>query len=136
MFNVRADESEASKKDLAHLQGEWAMVSGERGGQALPADTIKTSRRTAKYDEVTVIMAGQIFMKAKFTLDPSKTPKAIDYAVTGGHYAGKTELGIYEFDGEQVKFCFAVPSEPRPTEFSTKPEDGRTVSVWQRAGKK
>src|SRR5438552_19193656 len=38
---VRAEESEAVKKDLAALQGEWAMVSGSADGQAMPDEMRK-----------------------------------------------------------------------------------------------
>ena len=127
-----AQDSEAAKKDKSQLQGEWTMVSGERDGHAFPADFIQRSKRVAKGDEVTVTLQGQLFMKAKFTLDPAKSPKSIDYSVTGGPYAGKAQLGIYQFDGDKVTFCFSTPGKERPTAFSTQPNDGRTLSVWKR----
>ncbi len=130
-----AEDNAAVKKDKAQLQGEWTMVSGERDGQAFSADFMKDSKRVAKEDEVTVTIQGQLFMKAKFTIDPSKNPKTIDYAVSGGRYAGSTQLGIYELDGDKVKYCFSSPDKERPTDFTTKPDDGRTLSVWQRKKK-
>ena len=126
---------EPAKNDQAQLQGEWVMVSGQRDGQAFPENLRATFKRVAKGDETTVTMSDQIFLKAKFTLDPSKKPKAIDYSVTGGPYAGKTQPGIYEFDGDQVKFCFSTPGKERPTDFTTKQNDGRTLSSWKRAKK-
>jgi uncharacterized protein (TIGR03067 family) len=127
-----AQDNEAATKDKAQLQGEWSMVSGERDGQAFPADFMQHSKRVAKGDEITVTIQGQLFMKAKFSLDPAKTPRAIDYSVTGGSYAGKAQLGIYQLDGDTVKFCFSIPGKERPTAFSTKPNDGCTLSVWKR----
>ena len=111
------------------------MISGEREGDGFSADFMKGSKRVAKGDEITVMLQGQLFMKAKFTLDPSKTPKTIDYSVTGGPYAGKTQLGIYELDGDKVKFCFSTPGKERPTDFTTKANDGRTLSIWKREKK-
>ena len=96
---------------------------------------MKGSRRVAKEDQVTVTIQGQLFMKAKFTLDPATNPKAIDYAVSGGPHAGKTQLGIYELNGDKVKFCFSIPGQERPTAFTSKANDGRTVSVWKKEGK-
>jgi uncharacterized protein (TIGR03067 family) len=106
---ARAADTEAAKKDQAGLQGEWTMVSGERGGQPPPADYMKDSKRIAKDDETTVTIHGQLFMKARFNLDPSKSPKTIDYSITGEQSAGTTQLGIYELDGDKVKFCFSAP---------------------------
>lgn len=126
---------EPAKNDQAQLQGEWVMVSGQRDGQAFPEDFRSNFKRVAKGDETTVMMGGQLFLKAKFVLDPSKKPKTIDYSVTGGPNAGKTQLGIYECDGDQVKFCFSSPGKARPTDFTTKQNDGRTLSLWKRATK-
>src|SRR4051812_46371650 len=122
-------EGNASDQDKAKLQGEWIMVSGSRGGAAFTDDLIKGSKRVATNDETTVTIAGQFFMTAKFTLDVSAKPKKIDYALSAGPNAGKTQLGIYELDGATVKFCFAAPGLERPSDFTTKTGDGRTFSV-------
>jgi uncharacterized protein (TIGR03067 family) len=122
---------EAAKADLAKLQGEWTMVSGEQGGQPMPDAMVKTGQRVCKDDQTTVTIGGVLFMKAKITLDATKNPKTIDYQITGGTNAGKTQLGIYELaDDNTVKFCFAAPGQDRPDAFETKPGDGRTLSVW------
>ena len=134
MFSVAlAHASDAAKDDLAKLQGEWTMVSGEQGGQPLPDAMLKTGKRVCKDDQVTVNIGGMLLMQAKFTLEPMKTPKQIDYQITGGPNAGKTQLGIYELaDDGSVKFCFAAPGKDRPDAFETKPADGRTLSVWKK----
>ncbi|MDB6067732.1 MAG: hypothetical protein JWR26_3940 [Pedosphaera sp.] len=130
-----AGEDEAVKKTMAGLQGNWSMVSGERDGQPLPTAMLSGSKRVAEGDQVTVTIDGELFLKARFTIDPSKKPATIDYAVTDGIHKGKTQLGIYELDGATVKFCFATPGKPRPTDFTTKPQSGRTSSVWKREPK-
>ena len=127
-----ADESEAVKKDLAQLQGEWSMVSGSADGQPMPDLLLKQMKRVCKGDEATVKMAGQIYIKAKVTIDPSKKPKTIDYQMTDGFTKGKKQLGIYEVDGESFKSCFGKPGAERPTDFTSQPGDGRTLSVWKR----
>ena len=108
---VLAAETEVAKKDLAQLQGEWSMVSAGGGGQTVPSASLRNSKRICKGDETTVIVGGQLLLKAKFTLDPSSKPKSIDYQVTGGSNTGKSQLGIYELEGDTVKFCFAAPGQ-------------------------
>lgn len=120
------------KQEAARLDGEWSMVSGEMNGVALPDATVKTGRRSAKDGVTTISLGGQVYFKAKFTVDPSKSPKAIDYAMTEGPSAGKTQFGIYEFDRDTVKFCFAPPGQDRPTDFTSKEGSQRTLSVWKR----
>jgi len=129
---VWAEENQAVKQDLAKLQGEWTMVSGSADGQPMPDDMLKQMKRVCKGDETTATMGGQLFIKAKITLDPSKTPKTIDYVMLDGFTKGKTQLGIYEVDGDTFKSCFAAPGAERPTDFVSKPGDRRTLSVWKR----
>jgi uncharacterized protein (TIGR03067 family) len=126
------EENEAAKKDLAQMQGEWSMVSGSADGQPMPEVTRQQMKRVCKGDETTTTMGGQMFIKAKITLDPSKKPKTIDYEMTDGFTKGKKQLGIYELDGKTFKSCFGKPGGERPTEFKSNPGDGRTLSVWKR----
>src|SRR6266550_1501600 len=86
-----ADDDAATKAEMAKLQGEWSMVSGEAEGQAMPEAMRATAKRVAKDNETTVMISGQLFMKAQFTVDPSQKPKTIDYTMTGGFTAGKKQ---------------------------------------------
>ena len=129
---ARAGDSDATKKDLAQLQGEWSMVSGSADGQPMPDEMRKQMKRVCKGDETTTTMAGQVYIKAKFTIDPSKQPKTIDYQMTAGFTKGQTQLGIYEVEGDTFKACFGKPGAERPADFTSKPGDGRTLSVWKR----
>jgi uncharacterized protein (TIGR03067 family) len=127
-----ADNNDAAKKDIAALQGEWAMVSGSADGFPMPEAMIPRLKRVCKGDEITVTANGQLIMKAKITVDPSQKPKIIDYEVTGGPNQGKKQLGIYELDGDTFKSCFAAPDAERPKDFTSKEGDKRTSSVWKR----
>ena len=129
---VSAAENEAVRKDMALLQGEWSMVSGSADGQSLPDDMRKQMKRVCKGDETRTTMGDQTFMKARITIDPSKKPKTIDYDVTDGFTKGQKQLGIYEVDGDTFKSCFGKPGAERPTNFTSKPGDGRTLSLWKR----
>jgi uncharacterized protein (TIGR03067 family) len=129
---ARAADDPAVKKDMAGLQGEWSMVSGSADGQPMPDQMLKQSKRVCKGDETTTTVAGKLFMKAKFTIDPSKKPKTIDYEMTDGFTKGKRQLGIYELDGDTFKSCFAGPGIERPIDFTSQPGDRRTLSVWKR----
>jgi uncharacterized protein (TIGR03067 family) len=130
---ARAEDSPAAKKDLAALQGEWSMVSGSADGQPMPDNLRTQMKRICKGDETSVTMGGQAFFKAKITLDPTKNPKTIDYTMTEGVNKGKQQLGIYELDGDTLKSCFAAPGVERPTDFTGKEGEHRTVSIWKRS---
>lgn len=121
-----------AKSDAAKLEGTWVMVSGEASGQAMPADLVKTGKRAAKNGETSITFGERVYFKATYTIDPAKKPKAIDYVMTEGPTKGKTHLGIYEIDGDTVKFCFGGPGAERPTDFTAKEGSQRTLSVWKR----
>lgn len=123
---------DANKKEMALLEGEWSMVSGQANGQDMPKEFVNTGKRVAKDGEVTISIGGQVFFKAKFTIDPTKKPKTIDYVMTEGFTKGKKQLGIYELDGDTVKFCFAAPDKERPKDFTSKEGSQQTFSVWKR----
>jgi uncharacterized protein (TIGR03067 family) len=127
-----AEVNEAVSKDLTQLQGEWSMVSGSADGQPMPDEMRRQMKRVCKGDETTTTWGEQVFLKAKITIDPSKMPKTIDYEMTEGFTKGKKQLGIYEVDGDTFKSCFGKPDDERPTDFTSKPGDGRTLSVWKR----
>ena len=121
-----------TKKEMAQLGGEWSMVSGEANGMALPAETVKSGKRVAKDGVTTITFGGQVYFEAKFSIDTAKKPKAIDYTMTEGPTKGKTHLGIYELNGDTIKFCFAAPGGERPTDLTAKEGSQRTLSAWTR----
>src|SRR5262245_51322679 len=132
-FLVGADApTDAVKKEMAQLEGEWTMVSGERDGQPLPDNFLRDANRVAKDGVPTISIGDRVYMKAKFSVDPTKKPKAIDYEILEGQAKGKKVLGIYEIDGDKVKFCFATADKDRPSEFTAKAGSGHTLSVWKR----
>jgi uncharacterized protein (TIGR03067 family) len=126
---------DAVKKEMMLLDGNWSMVSGSANGQPMPKEMVKTGKRVAKDGETTITMNGQLYFKAKYKIDPAKKPKTIDYEMTEGPTKGKTHLGIYEIDGDTVKFCFAAPGKDRPTDFKPKDDSQQTLSVWKREKK-
>ena len=101
--------AEAVKKEMTLLEGQWSMARGEADGQALPKEMVMSAKRVAKDGETAITIGGQPYFKAKYSIDPTKKPKTIDYMMTEGVTKGKTHLGIYELTGDTVKFCFAAP---------------------------
>jgi uncharacterized protein (TIGR03067 family) len=131
--DARAQDAAAVKQEVARMQGEWAMAAGGGEGERVPGAMLRTYKRVAKGDTTTVTVMGMVYMKAIFAVDPLKTPRAIDYRVIGGETVGKRQLGIYEFAGDTLKFCFAQPGGERPADFSGRAGTGHTCSAWLRA---
>jgi uncharacterized protein (TIGR03067 family) len=115
------DAAEDAKKELEKIQGTWVAASVEfNGGKATPerAATIKVICKDDKYVQTE---AGREVEKGSHKLDPSKKPKHMDITVTDGEQKGKTQLAIYELEGDTLKICVARAGEKdRPTEFAAK----------------
>jgi uncharacterized protein (TIGR03067 family) len=108
------DEDEAVKKELAKLQGEWKMVSGVADGYPVPEEMLSSAKRVCKGDELTVTIGSELIMKAKITLDPSKSPKTIDYQ-SRGRPKGKSIWGFMRWTEIRLNRASLrrAPSGPR-----------------------
>lgn len=127
-----AQEPPAKKQEMDRLRGTFVMVTGLADGQMMPPAMINSMKRVAEGGVTTVTMAGQLYMKANFSINASATPKTIDYDMTGGFTAGRKQLGIYRTSGDTVWFCFGYPGNARPTAFESRPGTNVTCSTWKR----
>jgi len=61
----------------------------------------------------------------------STRPVTIDHLNVGR--GGKSiPRGIFEWAGDQARFCMALSGKPRPSDFSCETGSGRTLSQWKR----
>jgi uncharacterized protein (TIGR03067 family) len=127
---VVAADGDAVKKEKDALQGKWTIVSVERDGK--PVEMWADGVRVMEGDNYTLTPKKGDAVKGTFALDPSKTPKAIDFRPAAGQYKDKTLRGIYEIDGDMLKICFAEPDKERPTEFASKAASGCTLAIHKK----
>ena len=118
---------------VTEMEGEWTLVSATMDGKPMDQSLVQWVKRASQGNQSTVTAGPQVMLKVEFTCDLSQSPKAIDYLNLAGSNKGKTQLGIYERDGDVLKYCIAPPGGARPAEFESVPGDGRTLTVWKRA---
>ncbi len=128
-------KEDAAAEDLKRMQGDWVVVSMEVDGLKVPDDDAMALFRSVKGDRYTVSRYRRLAGKGTIKLDATKKPRTIDALPAGVTDKAKAVLGIYEFDGDKLKLCFARPGMARPTEFSAKEDSGNTLTVWQREKK-
>lgn len=121
---------DAAAKDLKRMEGDWVVVSMEVDGLKVPDEDAMAFFRTVKGDSYTVSRYRKVAGKGTIRLDATKKPRAIDARPAGAE--GKSLLGIYQFDGNKLKLCFARPGADRPTEFVSKEGSGHNLTIWQR----
>jgi uncharacterized protein (TIGR03067 family) len=128
-----ADEA-AAKAELKKLEGTWTATAGELEGK--PTDRFNGGKLTIKADDFTVHHDDKLVFKATVMVYPDKKPKAVDLKITEGGEKGKTALGIYKLEGDEVKFCLAEPgTNSRPKDFTTKKGTKLMIIVLKREKK-
>jgi uncharacterized protein (TIGR03067 family) len=126
------DQKDDAKKDLDKLQGTWKAESAEADGNALPDEVVKQMKLVVKGDKYT-FTAGPMEEKGTLKLDPSKKPAEVDIMIEEGEDKGKTQLGLYQLDGDTFKICFGRAGEKeRPKELAAKAGSGTGMFVLKR----
>jgi uncharacterized protein (TIGR03067 family) len=123
--------TEEQKAELKKMSGTFAVIVFERDGRKSPEEELKkmkVKQEGAKWsftdeDDVTEGI-DRVF--------PDKKPKEIESTYTTGSNKGKKVLGIYEIEGDTIKYCWAEPDKPRPKEFASKAGSEITLMVLKR----
>jgi uncharacterized protein (TIGR03067 family) len=125
-------QDDAAKKELKKLEGTWATVSIEAAGQKVTdADKIKTRKLTTKGEKYT-LKVGDETVQGTIEINPTKKPKTMDVKPDSGSNKGKTLLGIYELEGDNLRICLAPPGKDRPTEFASEAGTAHQLVVYKR----
>jgi RNA polymerase sigma factor (sigma-70 family) len=67
-----------------------------------------------------------------YKLDPKQKPKAIDLVTADGEHKPWLR-GIYKLEGDRLTICWGEKETKRPTDYTAKPDSGRTLNVYKRA---
>jgi uncharacterized protein (TIGR03067 family) len=127
---LAADDTAKAEQDK--LQGTWAIVSLEVAGDEVPKEQLEGITLTIEGDKHTVKRGDDVLAERTCKLDPTKSPKQIDGKYVGGPNDGKATLGIYELNGDTLKYCFGPPDGERPKDFSTKADSDTRMAVYKR----
>ena len=114
---AQSQDQEAAERQK--LIGTWkGFVVNGRGqrvdtGIAKLAEMVITEKTIrAKDDTVS-------FGEGTYKLDLTQTPRRLDPTGTTGDLKGYQFTGIYELDGDTLKWCVANPGKMRPAEYKT-----------------
>jgi RNA polymerase sigma factor (sigma-70 family) len=123
-----ADDAAKAQAELKKFQGTWVDIYSEKGGK----EQEEVGEHQLKFDgeKFSITDHGEVHEQGTIKLDPSKDPKQIDLRMRDKNNEEKTALGIYTWDGENLKLCLGeVGGETRPADFTTKPESRFLVIV-------
>ena len=123
-------------EDVDGLQGAWQQLSFEADGNPSASDENAAANVTVfSANDFTVYgIDGSVMLRGAFSLNEELRPKTVDWIDAIGPDAGKTLPGIYELDGDRLRFVVGESGGPRPTRFATRL--GETMRSFRRlAGK-
>jgi uncharacterized protein (TIGR03067 family) len=122
LFALGADDKPA-EVERDELQATWVSVKGYKAnGEELSPEVHKKAdhRMTISGDKMTNTMNGSS-ASFRITLDPSKSPKEIDWFIREGT---PPKLGIYRVKDDSLEISWADGfGTARPTEFTPCPKD-------------
>jgi uncharacterized protein (TIGR03067 family) len=107
----------ADEKDLKEIEGSYSIISLKLGGRVLGKDDAEKTKVRFKGDVFSLIIKGEE-KGAQIKLDISKHPRTIDLIPNDGPDKGKTYLGIYKIEKDELTIAFAKSGE-RPKEFTS-----------------
>ena len=120
-----------AKDEPSDFDGTWQLTYFEREGKVVKLQGM--TRWINTNGKFTVQRGEEVIAAGISRIDPSQSPKAIDVTYTEGPNKGKTFKGIYQVDGDIVKFCRAgLPDDPRPSAFMNKTGSRAFVTVYKR----
>ncbi len=129
---VAADEP--SKDEVLSLAGQWSAVGIKLRGNAAPATFVHTFKSSFEEKTYSNRIENKVVEKGNYTVDDTKSPKTIDFAITEGEDKGKQQLGIYKIEGKKLTLVIAeMGLKERPKSFKVKRGDRVLEVVLERA---
>ena len=129
-------QDDAVKKEREKFQGLWQVVSSEEDGNATPDFIVQALKIEIKGDQITLKGVEDLvkkFGKITLVIDPSTTPKILDFKIDAGSEKNNLFEGIYEMKDGTLKICASTRNGGnRPDEFKTKAGSNRALFVLKR----
>lgn len=122
LLGVSASPADDAKSKKTALEGTWKAV-----GKDAAVQQVKFT------DNKFELKMGESVYKGTFKLNDNENPMHLDMTITETpveKHKGKTALGIYEFAGENIRWCSSQPGRKRrPGQFAKTMGDVRLLLV-------
>jgi uncharacterized protein (TIGR03067 family) len=116
---------------LRSLEGTWAFRALEIDGRVVPAPMLGPSRLLLDGDRFRM-ESPEANYEGIFTIDVERTPHRIDIDFVEGPEAGKRSEGLFELDGDRLRFCLGLTGSARPERFETRSGSGHALEELER----
>jgi uncharacterized protein (TIGR03067 family) len=118
---------------LNEFEGTWETVVVEENGRKWPAAAVARTRLVVAGPNYTLQRGGLGFHGTVTLLDSTAEPGAVDFHCTEGpDSAGKTFLGLYLLEGDELTVCVAHAGQGRPTSLEPRRGSGQLLFLLSR----
>ena len=125
--------SDVVQLDRDAIAGKWSIARLVVDGKpSKPADVRQLFVVNEANGDWSLTSDNKVVAKGTSKLDPTTTPKSIDFVTVGGDDDGKKYLGIYQVGKSGRKMCFALEGDERPTRFNSKAGSDHVLVEFQR----
>jgi uncharacterized protein (TIGR03067 family) len=132
LASARGGDTSKVEADRAAFKGRWDLTSYRSNGETM----LRGARGFRYFFDASFYAFSRnygISEEGDFTIDPTKTPKTIDFQLQLESGKTLTRLGIYEIEGDILKLCFSTVSpDVRPRTLSDQRGSDQYVYVLDR----
>jgi uncharacterized protein (TIGR03067 family) len=129
----KSDKADDAQRELARIEGVWAITTLESRGMQRPAD----GRVAAARNPFIIVGDRYVFGTHGGTVKIDRAKHTVDLTVTDGRYQGTTLLGLYEIKGGTLRIALATPRQAgeRPKDFKTDTDSLHVVYTFEKDAK-
>ena len=120
---------------LNALQGRWKPVYQEVDGQMVPPAESATTVVELQGNEFKVEKKGVVEYDGFFTIDALTSPMEISLIYKKSSkdiFLGGPRPGVFQLEGDTLKWCFGPLGLPRPKGLNTFPGSESVLSIYQK----
>lgn len=122
LVTFEREKEDSIKRDRQRIEGTWTVVALETNGNKAGDDDARKLKVVIGADgSWSLNVDGREVAQGISSLNPTKSPKIIDFMTVVGDDAGKQSLGIYEIRETSLTFCVAPSGKERPGDFASQP---------------
>jgi len=118
--------------DLQDFQGIWQAVWLAEKGRKMTAEEVKETSLTITGNRYTFHLADYTFHGTISRIASTHNCGAVDFVAEGPSSIGKTLLGIYLLEDDELTVCVAPPERERPTSFSPQRGSGHSLYLLRK----
>ncbi|MFO0952434.1 MAG: TIGR03067 domain-containing protein [Isosphaeraceae bacterium] len=131
---LTAADDPAATQEQEKFKGRWEIVGVTENGQAVAKSQFGGLSAVFEGENYKQFFNDKVVEEGTYKLDPKAEPKTLDLVIRTGADAGKTQLGLYKFEGKTLVLSLVRAGvAERPKSFESKAGTGILLFTMERA---